>query len=81
MNSLARQILKILEDTPLKTMSVHLLNKQCEEAGLDLDEMKVEDLPTLISRLEKILPFFIGSNTKMVLKHLKELNTGGMLYE
>ena len=77
MNALGRQMLRILEETPLKTMSVHLLNKQCEESGMNLDDMKAQDLPLLISRLEKILPFFIGSNTNKVIRQLQRLNTGG----
>ncbi len=78
MNALARQMLKILEDTPLKSMSIHLLNKQCEETGLDIEMVKAEDLAVLISRLEKILPFFIGGRTNMVIEQFRNLEKGGI---
>jgi hypothetical protein len=77
MNTLGRQMLRILEETPLKTMSVHMLNKQCEESGINIDDLKPQDLPILISRLEKILPFFIGNNTRKVIRQLQRLDTGG----
>lgn len=35
MNSLARKIVKILEESPLGTMGIYIYTKQCEDAGID----------------------------------------------
>jgi len=73
MNALARKIGKILEETGLKQMSVHLLAKQCDEAGLNSDALTLNDLDLLVDRLEDILPFFIGQNAEIAVQRIMDL--------
>ncbi len=73
MNALSRQILRTLEETPLKDMSIHFLKKQCEETGIDVENIKKEDLDPLMERFKRILPFFIGKRTEEVIKKIYDL--------
>ncbi|RLF47714.1 MAG: hypothetical protein DRN20_05605 [Thermoplasmata archaeon] len=74
MNALSRRILKILEETPIKPVSEHLLRKQCSDLGIEFENIRNEDIPMLAERLSKILPFFIGnSRAEEVVGKIKKL--------
>ena len=73
MNALANRLLRILQNSPLGDMSEHLLLKQANDSGLDLNRLKVEQLDTICVRFEKILPFFIGNKTAFVIEKIKTL--------
>ena len=73
MNTLGRKILRILETSPMGPMSVHFLNKQCEQANIDMETIDLHDIPRLSDRLKTILPFFIGKNTEGVLVQIEKL--------
>jgi len=73
MNNLGLKVLNILQDSPMGKMSEYLLEKQARDAGIDLDNLKKPDLDVIRERLEKILPFFIGSQTQAVMEKLQAL--------
>ena len=73
MNALGRKILRVLEGSPMGPMSVHFLNKQCEQAQIDIDRITLDDIEKLTSRMSNILPFFIGKNTDNVLSQINKL--------
>ncbi len=70
MNKISRKILKALEQSPLGPLSVHFLAKQCEDSGLDVTTLSIEDIPHLIERMRRILPFFIGKNAENVIQNI-----------
>ena len=48
MNALSRRILRELEGTAMKQMSVHFLEKQAKDANVELAALSTEDLGNLI---------------------------------
>lgn len=63
MNSLGRKILRVLEETPLEGMSIHILSKQCLDAGFCFDTISNTDVPMLVEKLREVLPYFMPANT------------------
>ena len=74
MNTIARKILRELEATPMREMSVHFLRKQCNDSGLDVDTLSLTDLESLLPRFERILPFFIGKEASHVMVVLRSID-------
>ena len=80
MNDLGKDLLNVLESSVLGKMSVHVLRKQSQEAGIDLNNITAKDIPRLVDRLKSVLPFFIGDDTNTVLVKIKKLsNNGGII--
>jgi hypothetical protein len=73
MNELGDNLLEVMEASTLGKMSVHVLNKQSEDLGIDLDLINKKDLRDLIKRLEDILPFFLGDESRAVLAKIRKL--------
>ncbi len=78
MNELGQNVLNIMENSMLGRMSVHVLKKQTEDAGLDLDDITATDIPKLVERLKTVLPFFIGNDAQLVLIRINRLGNGGI---
>jgi len=74
MNELGNSVLRIMEESPLGRMSIYVLKKQSIDAGIDLEEMRDEDIPVLASRLKDVLPFFLGEEYGGVITKIKRLN-------
>lgn len=73
MNELGDSILEVMEASTLGKMSIHVLNKQSDDLGIDLDTITKKDLKDLIKRLEEILPFFLGADARTVLAKIRKL--------
>ena len=78
MNELGQNVLSIMENSLLGKMSVHVLKKQSEDAGLDLEDITATDIPKLVERLKTVLPFFIGNDAQLVLTRINRLVNGAM---
>ena len=74
MNDLGESILAVMEASTLGKMSIHVLNKQSQDLGINLDYITKKDVSELIRRLEDILPFFLGEEAKDVLKNIRKLD-------
>lgn len=73
MNELGESILAVMEASTLRNMSIHVLKKQSDDLGIDLDSITKKDLKGLMKRLEDILPFFLGAEAKAVLTKIRKL--------
>lgn len=73
MNILSTKILKILENSPCELMGSHILNKQAQELDLDLDELTVDDIPSLLQKLEAVLPYYAGDATPGIIEAVAKL--------
>ena len=73
MNSLSEAVLNILEDSHLGKMSIHVLTKQSEDEGIDLDKITENEIPRLSKRLGSVLPFFIGNEAQFVIMQINKL--------
>ncbi|MBI5000867.1 MAG: hypothetical protein HZB92_04985 [Euryarchaeota archaeon] len=74
MNNLSNSVLRIMEESPLGRMSIYVLRKQSMDAGIDIEEMRSEDLPALVTRLKDVLPFFLGEGYGGIIMKIKKLN-------
>ena len=80
MNDLGTNVLKVMEDSSLGRMSIYILSKQSMDLGIDLDNLKPEELAKLASRLKAVLPFFLADETEVVLAQIRKLtNNAGMV--
>ncbi|MEM3445157.1 MAG: hypothetical protein QW115_04230 [Thermoplasmata archaeon] len=70
MNSLARKIVKVLEESPLGSNGIHLYTRQCEEAGINPEAIRPEQLPLLLQRLKVVLPLFAGSESEAIIRRI-----------
>ncbi|MEM4292887.1 MAG: hypothetical protein QXJ27_01795 [Thermoplasmata archaeon] len=70
MNSLARKIVKVMEESPLGSNSIHLYTRQCEEAGINPEAIRPEQLPLLLQRLKVVLPLFAGSESEAIIRRI-----------
>lgn len=77
MNELGHEVLAAMEKSPLGRMRIHVLKKQSEDAGIDLENMGLDDIPRLVERLRSVLPFFIGEETGHVIIDITKLGNGG----
>jgi len=77
MNHLGQNVLDIMQDSNLGVMSVHVLNKQSMDAGLDLNALSRKDINKLSDKLKVVLPFFIGDEADDVLMRIKRLGNNG----
>ncbi|KYK28114.1 MAG: hypothetical protein AYK23_01850 [Candidatus Proteinoplasmatales archaeon SG8-5] len=75
MNELGENILEVMEASTLGKMSIHVLKKQSKDLSINLDTLSRKDLRTLIQRLEDILPFFLGEESKEVLAKMRKIET------
>lgn len=73
MNDLGRNVLNIMEGSLLGNMSIHVLTKQSNDAGINLNSLSSNDIPELAQRLKNVLPFFMGENSRDVLLNIKKL--------
>jgi hypothetical protein len=73
MNELGESILAVMEASTLGKMSIHVLNKQSQDLGINLNVMSKKDMKVLIVRLEDILPFFLGEEAQGVLTKIRKL--------
>ncbi len=78
MNNLGENILAVMESSNLGKMSVHILNKQSKDIGVDLENMTEGDIPPLIKQLNDVLPFFLGDETKELLAKIRKYADNGM---
>ncbi len=78
MNDLGANILAVMENSNLGKMSVHVLNKQTRDMGIDLDNMTEKDVSTLIQQLRDILPFFLGDEARDVLAKIRRYSDNEM---
>ncbi len=78
MNNLGENILAVMESSNLGKMSVHILNKQSRDIGLDPEELTEDDIPPLIKQLSDVLPFFLGDETKDLLVKIRKYADNGM---
>jgi len=78
MNELSTQILDTMENSRLGQMSVHVLSKQSEDLGLDLDDLTKNDLPPLVDRLKSVLPFFLGDESYDLVVNIRKLGSNGL---
>ena len=78
MNDLGTRILNVMEQSPLGRMSVHILSKQTNDLGLDLDNITSKDLISLTDQLSIVLPFFLGEDSKDIVVNIRRLGNNGM---
>ena len=75
MNELGESILAVMEASTLGKMSIHVLNKQSQDLGINMNTMSKKDLKVLVDRLDDILPFFLGEEAHRVLAKIRKLET------
>lgn len=73
MNELGESILAVMESSTLGNMSIHVLKKQSSDIGVDLNELTEKDFKLLVTKLDEILPFFLGNETRDVLVKIRKL--------
>ncbi len=67
-----------MEQSPLGTMSVHILSKQTSDLGLDLDNITSKEVILLANQLNNVLPFFLGEDTRNIVVNIRRLGNNGM---
>ena len=77
MNDLGKDVLNIMEGSQLGNMSIHVLTKQTNDAGINLETLTSNDIPILTQRLQGVLPFFMGDNSRDVLINIRKLVMNG----
>jgi hypothetical protein len=78
MNDLGANILAVMENSNLGKMSVHVLNKQSKDMGIDLNKLTEKDVSDLIDQLTVILPFFLGDEAGDVLAKIRRYSENRM---
>jgi hypothetical protein len=78
MNDLGANILAVMESSNLGKMSVHILNKQSRDIGVDLEKITEDDIQPLVAQLGNVLPFFLGDETKDLLTKIRKHADNGM---
>lgn len=59
-------------------MSVHILSKQTNDLGLDLENITSKDLIPLADQLSNVLPFFLGEDTRDIVVNIRRLGNNEM---
>jgi len=73
MNSLGMKIVKVMQESPVGNMSIFLYTKQCQDAGINPEYIRPEQIPMLIQRLEEVLPYFAGRRTTEIIDRINKL--------
>ena len=78
MNDLGTRILNVMEQSSLGEISVHILSKQTNDLGMDLEHITSKDLIPLADQLSTVLPFFLGEDTGNIVVNIRRLGNKGM---
>lgn len=73
MNSLGRRIVQTMQESPVGNMSIFIYTKQCQDAGIDPDSIRPEQLPLLVQRLNEVLPYFAGKKSFEIVQKISML--------
>ena len=79
MNFLAEKVAIQLEKTRLGKTGRYIFLKQCNDAKIDINIFKAEDMLRLEPKLREVLPYFVG--TEQANKILNEIKNFVIEYE
>ncbi|MGC9060877.1 MAG: hypothetical protein ACP5JR_06585 [Thermoplasmata archaeon] len=74
MNSLGMKIVKIMQESPIGNMSIFIYTKQCQDAGINPEYIKPEEIPVLLQRLKEVLPYFAGKKSPEIIQRISTLS-------
>ncbi|MEM3397145.1 MAG: hypothetical protein QW620_05010 [Thermoplasmata archaeon] len=74
MNSLGMKIVRTMQESPVGNMSIFIYTKQCQDAGINPESIRPEELPLLIQRLNEVLPYFAGKKSNEIIQKISTLS-------
>ncbi|MEM4160760.1 MAG: hypothetical protein QW531_02120, partial [Thermoplasmata archaeon] len=65
---------RTMQESPLGNMSIFIYTKQCQDAGINPDAIRPEEVPLLVRRLNEVLPYFAGKKSSEIIQKISDLS-------